>query len=410
MILSSTKLGVLFAILVFLFPFVYEVLGWYDEMLVVLCAVLYFSKRGKNISRQDKQIFVLIILLGVLGAISNIHSRLVSNISSNLIDYFGLYKTFLVFIFCRELFDEKAVRSFVNLLLPICKLYLIICVITGLLSQFVDLGMTIEDKRYGIKPFGFLFLNNVFPATILIAFMIIRFSNLKERSIKMYLGLLTICLILQTKGTFLIFVAFLAFYYFYLKKRGKFKTKYLIIFLPIILYLFSYQIDTYISNTESVRMILILNGIKTAYDYFPLGSGFSTYGTNEAAVHYSPLYYKYGFDGMWKMGPEDGAFLNDGYIAGIIGEEGFIGFFLFIMLVVVMCRTIFSYQQCTLDQKAVIIGVLLCLLASMTATGIFKGVSGVFMMSVISIFTNKNMHKNECKRKTESKQNIIYRR
>lgn len=410
MILSSTKLGVLFAILVFLFPFVYKVLGWYDEILVILCAVLYFSKSGKNVSKWDKQMFVLIILLGVLGAISNIHSRLVSNISSNLIDYFGLYKTFLVFIFSRELFDEKAVRSFVNLLLPICKLYLIICVITGLLSQFVDLGMTIEDKRYGIKPFGFLFLNNVFPATILIAFMIIRFSNLKERSIKMYLGLLTICLILQTKGTFLIFVAFLAFYYFYLKKRGKFKTKYLIIFLPIILYLFSYQIDTYISNTESVRMILILNGMKTAYDYFPLGSGFSTYGTNEAAIHYSPLYYKYGFDGMWKMGPEDGAFLNDGYIAGIIGEEGFIGLFLFIMLVVVMCRIIFSYQQCTLDRKAVIIGVLLCLLASMTATGIFKGISGVFMMLVISIFTNKNMHKNEYKRKTESKQNIIYYR
>lgn len=392
MILSSKNLGLIFALLVLLFPFVYKVLGWYDEFIVVLSAIIFLFKKNKSIHKLDAKIILIVLVLGLIGALSNINSGLTNNLKSCIIDYFALYKTFLILVFSREIFDDISADRFVRFLLPICKLYIYICAITGVLSQFVDIGMSFGDRRYGIKPFGFLFLNNVFPATVLMSYMVICFSKIKVKTKKILFYLTALCLILQTKGTFLIFLVFMLFYMLFLKNRG-FKTKYFLYLLPILLYVFSYQIVTYISNVNSVRMVLIINGLRTAFDYFPFGSGFSTYGTNEAALNYSPLYYKYGFDNMWGMGPDDGMFLNDGYIAGIFGEEGFIGTFIFILLVITTSKIIFSYKLCDMDHKAVVIGVFLCLLASIIATAIFKGVSGVFMMLTIGILINKNRKK-----------------
>lgn len=389
MILSSKNLGIIYALLVLLFPFVYKVLGWYDEFIVVLSAIIFLFKKNKSIHKLDAKIILLVLILGLIGALSNINSGLTNNVKSCIIDYFALYKTFLILVFAREIFDDVSADRFVRFLLPICKLYIYVCVITGVLSQFIDIGMTYGERRYGIKPFGFLFFNNVFPATILISYIVVYFSQIKARTKRILFYLVALCLILHTKGTFLIFLVFMLYYMFYLKNRG-FKTKYFIILIPMLLYVFSYQIEEYIYNVNSVRMVLIINGLRTAFDYFPFGSGFSTYGTNEAAVNYSPLYYKYGFDTMWGMGPDDGMFLNDGYIAGILGEEGLIGTLFFLLLVVTTCRIVFSYKLCDLSYRAVVIGVFLCLLVSMTATGIFKSVSGVFMMLTIGILFNNN--------------------
>lgn len=389
MILSSKKLGLIYALLVLLFPFVYKVLGWYDEFIVVLSAIIFLFKKNKSIHKLDAKIILLVLVLGLIGALSNINSGLTNNLKSCISDYFALYKTFLILVFTREIFDDISADRFVRFLLPICKLYIYICAITGIFSQFIDIGMATGERRYGIRPFGFVFYNNVFPTTILISYMVVYFSQMKYRSKQYLFYLVALCLILHTKGTFLIFLVFMLYYMFFLKNRD-FKTKYIIYLLPILLYVFSYQVETYISNVNSVRMVLIINGLRTAFDYFPFGSGFSTYGTNEAALNYSPLYYKYGFDKMWGMGPDDNMFLNDGYIAGILGEEGLIGTLFFLLLVITTCRIVFSYKSCDLSYRAVVIGVFLCLLVSMTATGIFKSISGVFMMLTIGILFNNN--------------------
>lgn len=389
MIISDNQIGKIFAFLLLLFPVLFNQLNWYDEFFVIMSALVYFSKVNRTPEPNENKIFLIIIILGILGALSNINSQLTDNYTSTLIDYFSLYKSFLVFIFCREIFNAKARSIFVKTLTPVCKMYLYVCTFTGILSQFVDLGMTLEELRYGIKPFGFLFLSNVFPTTIIISFMIISFSTETEKCRNKFLILTSLCLFLHTKGTFLIFVAYMVFHIFMIRRK-EVKFKYFIYFFPLLLYLFTYQMDTYISNENSVRMVLILNGFRTAIDYFPFGSGFSTYGTNEAAVHYSPLYYKYGFDTMWLMGPDDGDFLNDGYLAGIVGEEGYIGLALFLIMVVYLFKIVYQYQLCNSNQKAVLIASLLCMIASMTATGIFKSISGVFMMAVIGIMSNKS--------------------
>lgn len=389
MIISDNKIGKMYAFILLLYPIVYKYLNWYDEAFVIISGMIYFSKSDRKLTKYENRISQIIIILGIIGVLSNIVSQLTDNYISTMIDYFALYKSFMVFIFCREIFNDKTRRVFLDTLLPICKVYLYVCTITGIISQFVNLGMSMGDIRYGIKPFGFLFLNNVFPTTVIISYMIIIFSKDAEKCGTKFFILTSLCLFLHTKGTFLIFVAYMVFHKFIIRKRS-IRLKYFIYFFPLLLYLFSYQIDTYISNENSVRMVLILNGIRTATDYFPFGSGFSTYGTNEAAVHYSPLYYKYGFHEKWLMGPDDGDFLNDGYLAGIIGEEGYIGLALFLIMVVYLFIIVYKYKLCNSNQKAVLIASLLCMITSMTATGIFKGVSGVFMMGVIGIMSIKN--------------------
>ena len=49
----------------------------------------------------------------------------------------------------------------------------------------------------------------------------------------------------------------------------------------------------YLSHDDVARNILTSKSMEIAKDYFPLGTGFGTYGSYISGVYYSSLYYKY---------------------------------------------------------------------------------------------------------------------
>ncbi|WP_140398057.1 hypothetical protein [Lachnoclostridium sp. An169] len=103
-----------------------------------------------------------------------------------------------------------------------------------------------------------------------------------------------------------------------------------LVFLVIVIVLIgSFQIQTYLMNENAPRYLFFYYGSVTANDYFPLGSGFATFGSDQAARQYSPLYYLYGFTRLFGMNPDDGSFLSDTFWAMALGQFGWIGFFLY---------------------------------------------------------------------------------
>lgn len=65
------------------------------------------------------------------------------------------------------------------------------------------------------------------------------------------------------------------------------------------------------------------------HDYIPFGSGLGSFGTSAAAKEYSPLYYKYGLDGIWGLTPANPMFLADAFYP-TLAEFGIVGLFFFL--------------------------------------------------------------------------------
>ncbi len=52
---------------------------------------------------------------------------------------------------------------------------------------------------------------------------------------------------------------------------------------------------------HSARSVMLLTSFLIMKDYFPIGTGFGTYASAEAAKNYSPVYLKYGFNDTWEL-------------------------------------------------------------------------------------------------------------
>lgn len=214
-------------------------------------------------------------------------------------------------------------------------------------------------------------------------------SFLKIKNFSFYLIISFITLLLTTKGTIYAFIVFYIIFILH-HQRDKINVKTLIMSSVGIILISSYQIKTYISNSDSVRMVFLRFAVKTANDYFPLGSGFATYGSAEAAKNYSFLYFKYGFDQIWGLSEKLGMFLHDNYWATIIAELGYIGFILMLMIFYSLYKIFNDYRMPIVRQKYLIIAALLMMVVNSIGTGIIKSDGGVFLFTLLAVLVPKH--------------------
>ena len=84
------------------------------------------------------------------------------------------------------------------------------------------------------------------------------------------------------------------------------------------------------------RTYMYITSLKVFEDYFPLGPGFGTFGTDSAAKFYSPLNYHYDLNGIYGLNPDDDiigtSFYSDTFYPLLFqfGVIGVILFFLFL--------------------------------------------------------------------------------
>lgn len=89
----------------------------------------------------------------------------------------------------------------------------------------------------------------------------------------------------------------------------------------------------------SARSILTITSLQIAKDFFPFGTGFGTYASDQAVKNYSRVYRMYGLDQIAETSP-DSKFLNDVMWPIIIGQSGVLGTLCYaavIIMLLVMC-------------------------------------------------------------------------
>ncbi|WP_086315659.1 hypothetical protein A5821_003163 [Enterococcus sp. 7F3_DIV0205] len=161
-------------------------------------------------------------------------------------------------------------------------------------------------------------------------------------------------------------IALISFYILFVSARKSRMRNVVIGAFPMVIFLVVFQnmiienLQKYIFNVglygvsveTSARSALLSNSIQIVRDYFPLGVGFSKYGSWFARVNYSEYYYKYGMSSIYGLTPSDPKFATDTYWPAILGETGIMGTVIYIgILLLITKKLIQKFNQNKIEKN-----------------------------------------------------------
>lgn len=396
----------LFSIFAFLLPFSLYAetnlhiswIGYVDEALCIICIayIMYFSfKRG--IKGSDLALLIMLIICSIITFIGNVISGISKDWFSIMVDFIALAKMFTVFIVYKQVASLDKKQVLVSYLIPLCKGLILTGSACGFISLFADIGMT-NGRRYGIPSFYFIFSNEArFGFITVSCLLILMLTKMPKKKLLFYEALTFFSMILTTKGVvYIVLVCYVVLRIMWIRKKDTKFTPLNAIFLAIAgTAASSYQIETYLKDPESPRNLLIRYGFVTANEYFPFGSGFATYGSDQALKNYSPLYYQYGFHKRFGLSPEKGMFLNDCYMGMVFGEYGYFGAVIFVLMLAMIFIPLNRINNLGKDTKALTLSVFIGLVVSCIGTAIIKSSIGVFIFAIFGIVCGYSIHLNQ---------------
>lgn len=356
---SIYELGfiIVFVAIVFqsiLTTWVSEVFSYSDEIAAVLGITMYPRINVRSYQPYQKEFIRkwmwLLICVLFLGVVSSLMSKLqpIGVIWVN--EMLTFMKFFFVFAFCLFLLQRSSIESLCNKLYNIVVIYIFLGFLFCIANQLIDFEPIYDEYRFGIRNYRFFHSNAGEYSTILI--VVISLLHVKsfydgKQNQKLILVAL-ICMIATTRGkAFGVAAAYIGVLLF-LRHRSKLNVR-TIVNVVILGVIFGwFQLEKYFFGEESTpRQVLLIFGVLTANTYFPLGAGFGSYGSNMARIHYSPLYYKYGFSNMYGMGEdlENSLFLNDNFWPMIMGQYGWFGVVLYVYVLYCIFKLVYKIRN-----------------------------------------------------------------
>ncbi len=373
-----------------------------DELVAILCSVSIMGKLIKQeLSKECRLLCLFVVIIELVGVISSIFSNIHRSLFQMIMDAFLVIKPYSIFLFfCSISIDNKTLV--VKKLNYAARILLILLFFLALLSQVVDIGMTIHtDTVFGIKinVFGFIFNNGIQTVWLILGCFIIICFNEKEKvllNIYFVIYLISLLCVFGGFGAVLISLS-IVFFYLFRENREKKKIK-IWQFVPLALILFFVafsDIKGYLFNQTAPRALLIKYGFETAKNYFPLGSGFATYGSEMAARYYSPLYVKYKFNSIWSLSAENvgvNSTLKDVYAGMIMGQFGFIGFIIFALILYSMFRTL-NGTITNNRVKAISLAAFFTICVTMMVSANSTTLIGPFVFALLGLCANSGINK-----------------
>ncbi len=314
-------------------------LDYYDEFIGVFSLMyIFLCAAEKRLSSNQKRILILLMVITIIGIISNMTQRLIDNYFAIAVDILWLWKIYAAYIasyqICISLKDRnKTILQYSKY----AKAIIIFMIGTVALGQFIDIGTRGEEFFLGIFHQYLFFWNNGIQTGWLVMGCMIPISLVEQRGKRFYayLGMAVIVMGLTTSSLVYCWIFCELALLLMIRENKVFKWWYFALLGAGVMFFAWADIQTYfVQKTSGIRITLLQYGVKTANTFFPLGSGFATYGSDMAARFYSKLYILYGWENSWALGRETGrAFLNDNFFASIIGQFGWFGFVLYLIII-----------------------------------------------------------------------------
>jgi hypothetical protein len=346
-----------------------EIFGLFSLLYIL---ILFMEKR---INQSDKKILLVFAIFLAFGFISSFFNYKNINFLFALEDSLANIKVFSFFFFVKYYINNRIKLVAVKKILsPFAKIFILFSFIFGIISLFFNLGMS-NGTRFGIPSFVFVFKHQHQLSAIIYLCLTILSIDFKKKDLK-FIIFSCVVLLLTTKGPSMICAILIPFFALYFRKHTKISFYIWILAAIIVLSLSKYQIQSYLLNPFSPRMLFFKYSIVTANDFFPLGSGFSTFGSDVAARHYSYLYIQYGFNEFGGLSLEDGSYLSDTGYPMYIAQCGYFGAIFFLSFLYLLFN-VNSKLRLTYIERTIFVAVFIQYLIHAVGSAIFKSSQGM---------------------------------
>ena len=107
------------------------------------------------------------------------------------------------------------------------------------------------------------------------------------------------------------------------------------------------RFDYYFNNLrdDTARSVLLRTSFQIAKDHLPIGSGFGTFASAVSAEPYSRIYYMYHIQNVWGLSPKYPIFISDSFWPMIIGQCGYLGLFIYVLLMAILIWIVFETRR-----------------------------------------------------------------
>ena len=363
-----------------------------DELITIALLALVLLKNlagwyrmRRRLNKYDVRLLFLLVLLLMIGALSTLCYRGSHSLPGVVKDILMVSKFFICYICGKLLFPRTSKEEVLTQIRKIAKVSITIIFLCGIISIFKNIGMG-SQMRFGLRSYQFLFSHYtflVFAEVILVSTIIAR----KERHNDIYIamGMCTLLLTLRTKAV----VFCLGYLLFWAadKFEKDIKLKYYMIAGAVCGLAASGKISEYLSYGfhYNMRNGLYAVGIQIALEYFPLGSGFCTFGSNLAYEYNRELFNAYHMNTM--QGFELGKpVISDVFWPQVYGEFGALGMVVYLLMLVMIFYSLKSIQEYSKDQFMAVNLIFFYLLTASLAEAVFTNESGTYSAVLMSVY------------------------
>lgn len=380
-------------------------MNYWDELsaFLVVCWGAYDFWRNPKMEKHELANWIFLAALVVIGALGNLfHPGLQESTVAIIKDVVALCKfPAIFFVLQRRVSSPEQQKETLTSIAKVSRWILVLTLFAVVIGRFVDLGFYTDDIRI-LPSCTFIFTNPTFfiSSYVMIAAVLIAESINKNRTF-LLLDCLLIFLAQRSKGY--IFIAFLVII---LILGEKWITKILNIFLGsdkekvnplrvivavIVLGLMFYvvgkpRLERFLAlGLASVRVALHVVGIRILGDYFPLGSGFGTFGSYLSGEYYSNIYALYGIDRVWGMSKNFYSFISDVFWPYIYGQFGLFGLLIYGKVILDIFFRQFRSGIADSSRIAMVTVWIYALIAS-TSEAYFTNGTGVQMALILGLF------------------------
>ena len=363
--------------------------SYYDEV-VGLFALLYILPYAlnKRFDNDDTVLFYGLCVITVIGFISNCISHLITNVFPIIVDAIALWKPITCYLALKK-YAERYGVNLIHALYKPAKLIILFVFFTSIIGEFTDIGVTGGNLFGGIRTFRFFWQNSMQTGWLLYScVLIICAREASIKTIKKYLLFSLLPLALTGSSVAWSWCVIEIVLVSMLNENTRFKKRYILVFALVFIGLFYDDFTHYFLTATAPRARLIRAGIKVANQYFPIGSGFATFGSDMASRYYSVIYQSLGWTNSYGLGISQGQYLNDDFFASITAQFGWIGFGIYLFCMYKIFTTINS-KNLTRFERATGISTILAMASAMLGSASVKSSMGVFAFAVLGIVAAK---------------------
>ena len=363
-----------------------------DEIITLLLGLyLIFSIITKKFRpcKYEKNAMIFIIVFYATGLCATLIYNFQNNILYGMGSGLFSIKAFICFFGTRACLQNKEISQkklcrllkFVEIpLLPISVLLII--------DQFNDF-FPYAGMRFGIKCSLFIFTHPTELAgfaicSLLLSCFIREILSLKKKYFLNYIPAI-IMIFISGRYKALGFITLFAGVNIILPFMKNFKLRYFVIGIPAAMLVVYDQIIVYFSDLSlTARGMLYKNSFLIAKDFFPLGTGFATYGTEYSRASYSTVYYMYHMQNIYGLAPTTPFFVCDTMWPAILGETGILGLLAITGMFYCIVRLI---QNANIINKRVLFilyAMLIYLMIESVAETIFMNPKGCLILIILA--------------------------